>query len=242
MTEPTLALFSLSDAEYQLCSRLDEKTIPAVAGAVLACGGLSGAIFGFLADELGVITLVAVPMFAAAGFAYAFIPALLLFSTWKIVVSWFNPAVQKYSRFVKARDEYRIWERRTQVAFWRSLSGIAFERELAAAFRRVGYHAVLTPVSGDKGIDIVLSRDEQPTIVVQCKATAKPVGPAVVRELYGTLLACGADRAVLAATGGVSAAARDFAQGKPIQLVTMPEILSLHAGHDPLTCIPITIA
>jgi HJR/Mrr/RecB family endonuclease len=39
-------------------------------------------------------------------------------------------------------------------------------------------------------------------IVVQCKAHRNPVGPNVVRELYGTMFHAGADAAKLVALGG----------------------------------------
>jgi HJR/Mrr/RecB family endonuclease len=138
------------------------------------------------------------------------------------------PALAGYRAFRKARADYRAWKTRTLLAFWRGLSGRAFEHELALLFDRKGYSVELTPATGDKGIDIVVERDGRKTIV-QCKATSKPVGPAVARELYGTLVASGADDAILATIGGVTSGTREFLRGKAIKILTITEIVAWHS-------------
>jgi restriction system protein len=47
--------------------------------------------------------------------------------------------------------------------------------------------------------------------IVQCKHWRHPVGPAVIRDLYGTLLHTGADLGILVTTSTVSQSARRFA-------------------------------
>lgn len=110
--------------------------------------------------------------------------------------------------------------------FWRALSGPEFERALAGLFVQLGYRADLTPASGDSGIDIYLAKDGR-RIIVQCKAHAAPVGPAVVRELYGTLTHHGADEAILASVGGFTQGVFDFVRGKPIQLLDLEGIVEM---------------
>ncbi len=85
---------------------------------------------------------------------------------------------------------------------------------------------ILTPASGDGGIDLILIKDGE-RILVQCKQYAKPVGPAPIRELYGVLQSDSAARAVLAAPGGVTRGAREFAYGKPISFLGLNDILDL---------------
>ena len=110
--------------------------------------------------------------------------------------------------------------------FWRSLQGVAFERELGALYAKVGYGVTVTPPSGDDGIDLILKREGK-TIIVQCKNTKNPVGPAVIRELYGTLQATDAEGAVLASLSGWTVGVTEFARGKPIQLLAIADVLRL---------------
>jgi restriction system protein len=90
---------------------------------------------------------------------------------------------------------------------------------------------VLTPGSGDHGIDIILTRGQRRTIV-QCKRTTSRVGPAVARELYGALIAEQADDGILAAIAGVTPGVREFFQGKPLRVMDLADIVKLHKGLD----------
>jgi restriction system protein len=130
--------------------------------------------------------------------------------------------VAAYKRACAAFDE---WWRRTQRDFWRSLSGRRFEIELAALFNRLGWQARPTPASNDGGIDVELFRDGTRTIV-QCQAHAKPVGPAVVRELFGALAASEAQSAMVASLSGFSPGARAFAVEHGVELIDLEWILS----------------
>ena len=107
-----------------------------------------------------------------------------------------------------------------------SLSGDEFERDMAALCRRLGYSVETTPASGDEGVDLVLRRKGK-KIVVQCKSHQSPVGPAVVRELYGSMVAAKADKAVLACTGGFTSGVINFVRGKPIELISASGLVEL---------------
>ena len=98
----------------------------------------------------------------------------------------------------------------------------AFLEDLAARlFRRLGYRLHRRPATHDLGVDLVVARPGLRAIV-QCKRWRHPVGPAVVRDLYGTLLHTGADLGILATTSTISQSARRFAQGKPLLLPDGP--------------------
>jgi len=202
---------------------------PRILAWLLGLGAVGGAVYGLIVGGLSLVTPVAILTLAGLGFAYTFLPALILYASWRPLAGLFVPSIRRYGRFVQARDAYKAWELRTCMEYWRSMSGRVFERELGAAFSRQGFAVELTPASGDQGIDIILRRGGRKTIV-QCKATAKPVGPAVARELYGALQACGADDAILAATAGVTTGVREFIRGKPITVMTLTEIIHLHRG------------
>lgn len=94
----------------------------------------------------------------------------------------------------------------------------ALEPRLACVFRRLGYSVHRRPATHDLGVDLSIAR---PTLhaIVQCKRWRHPVGPSVIRDLYGTLLHTGADLGILATTSCISRSARAFAQGKPLLLL-----------------------
>ena len=118
----------------------------------------------------------------------------------------------------RAREEARREALRKHEEYWNGLSGLEFEKELGILCERRGYKVSFTPVSGDEGVDLILQKDGKKT-VVQCKGHKSPAGPAVVRELYGTMFHFDADKAILACTGGFTKGAKNFASGKPIILV-----------------------
>jgi len=231
MQEPTLAQFGLSGADYQRYERFEHRVAPRMLAWLLSLGAVGGAVYGLMLGGVSLVTPIAIVMFAAMGFAYVLLPTLILYASWGPLVGLVDPSVRRYRHFVQARDAYKVWELRTHLEYWRSMPGRVFERELGAAFSRQGFSVELTPASGDQGIDIILRRGGRKTIV-QCKATTKPVGPAVARELYGTLQASGADDAILAATGGVTTGVREFIRGKPITVMTLTDIIRLHQGRS----------
>jgi hypothetical protein len=143
-----------------------------------------------------------------------------------LVLQLLMPRYRRAQRYRKALAMFRAWWVRTQEEFWLSLSGLQFEAELAAVFRRAGFRAELTAVSGDKGVDIWLYTKRGKEIV-QCKAHSGPIGPAVARELYGTLQHFGAPAATLASTSGFTKGVRAFARNKPIVLMDLRDIIAL---------------
>jgi HJR/Mrr/RecB family endonuclease len=119
---------------------------------------------------------------------------------------------------------------------WMSLSGDEFERELGTLYRQLGYRVESTPSSGDQGVDLILRKNGK-TTVVQCKSHQSPVGPAIVRELFGSLVAFRADNAILACTGGFTRGVKEFVRGKRIALVSASDLIGRKcrgqdAGHN----------
>ena len=110
--------------------------------------------------------------------------------------------------------------------FWISLDGYSFERHVADLFAQLGCDVQLTPGSGDSGVDLFLRRSGR-TTVVQCKAHRQPIGPSVVRDLYGSMQHFNADDAILINIGGFTSGVREFAKGKPITLMDLHGILHL---------------
>jgi len=125
----------------------------------------------------------------------------------------------------------RMLDAQTSLASIRELPWKRFEDLLGEAFRRQGFKVEETLGGGaDGGIDLLLGRDGNVT-VVQCKRrNGAPVGVREVRELYGVLHHRGANAAKLVATTTFTADAIAFAENKPIELVDADSLLHLIRG------------
>jgi restriction system protein len=95
-----------------------------------------------------------------------------------------------------------------------------FELLIGEAFRQRGYRVEERGGSGaDGGIDLVLKRDGQKTLV-QCKHwKVYKVGVSVVRELYGVMTATGAARGIVVTSGRFTDDAAAFAKQTSIDLL-----------------------
>jgi HJR/Mrr/RecB family endonuclease len=116
-----------------------------------------------------------------------------------------------------------------RLAYWQGLTYAQLENEVAALFRRLGHRARVLGGSGDGGVDVAVDDDT----IVQCKAYAKPLSPAAVRELLGTKTALGARRAILVCTAGFTAGSRKFAESSGVELWDAHELVRLHDLHQP---------
>ncbi len=93
-----------------------------------------------------------------------------------------------------------------------------FEALVAKLFTAYGHDVENVGVSSDHGVDIRVISDRGEKWVVQCKRYSGSVGEPIVRDLFGTMLHEGAQRAYLITTGGITKQAVDWADGKPIVL------------------------
>ena len=100
------------------------------------------------------------------------------------------------------------------------LSWQSFEHQVAEVYRQQGYSVEETGSGGsDGGIDLILHRNGQKT-VVQCKRwKTYKVGVKLLRELFGVMTAGGADRAIFITSGIFTNEALQFAEGKPLELI-----------------------
>ena len=63
--------------------------------------------------------------------------------------------------------------------------------------------------------------------VIQAKRYVKTVPPSAVRDLYGTMLSEGATKGLLITTAGFGPSSYDFANNKPLLLISGTELLGL---------------
>jgi hypothetical protein len=147
-----------------------------------------------------------------------------------------HPGAAKLTAFKVATAK---WKRTAQpfaahqrtIRPWIRMSGIDFEQAIARILKVRGIDARATKASGDGGVDVeVFGTDGRLQTIIQCKRYRSACGPALVRELYGAMQHCGAPRAMLICLGGFSLAAREFAAGKPIDLVDSKQLVEFRNG------------
>ncbi|MGW1978268.1 restriction endonuclease [Streptomyces sp. NPDC001889] len=111
---------------------------------------------------------------------------------------------------------------------------VAFEHLIAELFRARGMQAVTTQRSNDGGVDVE-AFDPDPIsggrIIVQVKRYRNTVPPSAVRDLHGTVQGSGANKGVLVTTSGFGPGSYTFANGKPLTLVSGPELVDLLGRH-----------
>lgn len=108
--------------------------------------------------------------------------------------------------------------------------GKAFEFEVQELLRLMGLDATVTGYSQDGGIDLTAVNPDPVfggKYVIQCKAQKKSVGEPVVRDLFGTMHAAGANKGILITTSDFTSAAQRFASGKPLELINGKKYQSL---------------
>jgi restriction system protein len=103
----------------------------------------------------------------------------------------------------------------------RALTWQQFEEVIADAFRRHGYRVLETGGRNapDGGVDLVLSRDRERTVVQAKRWRSSRVSVQPVRELYGVQRAMGAEHAMFVTVGGYTQDAAAFAAQVGMTLV-----------------------
>ena len=80
------------------------------------------------------------------------------------------------------------------------------------------------PGGGDGGIDIILTKPNR-KIAVRRKRYKQPVGPHVVRDLWGTMNVNDYKEGCIVTTTGFTKGVKDFVEGKNIRLIDLNDIL-----------------
>jgi hypothetical protein len=106
------------------------------------------------------------------------------------------------------------------------VSPAQFEKMVVELYEIRGYKAKRTGAIGDHGVDVVVATPKGEKWIVQCKRWRGAVGEPVIRDFFGTMHHEKADRGVLITTGTFSIKAREWAKGKPLNLVDGNEFLT----------------
>lgn len=131
--------------------------------------------------------------------------------------------------FINSRRKKQLVEKQKDITTVHSLRWDEFEELMGEAFRRQGYSVKenLNKGQPDGGIDLILNRDGEVTLV-QCKHwRARQVGVRVVRELYGVIVSENAARGILVTSGLFTPEAKSFAMNKPIEMIDGKQLLPL---------------
>lgn len=158
-------------------------------------------------------------MFLAA-IAKGLQPNAGLFSSFFLI-----PAALSFLGSLKRR---KLLDRQSGLESIRAMSWREFEILCGEAYRRQGFSVEENGLGGaDGGIDLILRKNGEASMV-QCKRwkTFK-VGVKEVRELYGILVAERANRGIFITSGAYTAEAIDFAKGKPLDLIDGPALMDL---------------
>jgi restriction system protein len=136
-------------------------------------------------------------------------------------------------RFIEETDVLSGLEQRSNLM---DLTPSEFEALIANLFSKMGLETRQTQASRDGGVDCV-AYDPRPIlggkVVIQAKRYKHTVGVSAVRDLFGTMQNEGASQGILVTTSGYGKAAFEFAEGKPIELLSGSNLLYLlfeHAG------------
>lgn len=143
---------------------------------------------------------------------------------WMLLVGcWIGALVS----FVKRYQRRRLLDSQTGIESLRAMRWSEFELLAGEAFRRQGYAVEETGLGGaDGGIDLILRKSCQTTLV-QCKQWRnRQVGVSVVREMYGLLVHHQAATVKIVALGDYTPDAHRFAQGKPIELIHGSDLIA----------------
>src|SRR4051812_11735741 len=109
-----------------------------------------------------------------------------------------------------------------------------FESLITNLFEKMGLETRLTQASRDGGVDCV-AFDPRPIfggkVVIQAKRYKNTVGVSAVRDLFGTMQNEGASKGILVTTSGYGKASFEFADGKPLELLSGTNLLYLLSEH-----------
>jgi restriction system protein len=136
-------------------------------------------------------------------------------------------------RFVQEMEVLSTLDQRPNLM---ELSPSEFESLITNLFEKMGLETRLTQPSRDGGVDCV-AYDPRPIfggkVIIQAKRYKHTVGVSAVRDLFGTLQNEGASKGILVTTSGYGKASFEFAEGKPLELLSGSHLLYLldqHAG------------
>ena len=134
-------------------------------------------------------------------------------------------------RFIQESDVLRVLDDRPNLM---ELTPTEFEALISNLFEKMGLDTRQTQASRDGGVDCV-AWDHRPIfggkVIIQAKRYKNTVGVSAVRDLFGTMQNEGASKGILVTTSGYGKSSFEFADGKPLELLSGSNLLYLLSEH-----------
>ncbi|MDO8610183.1 MAG: restriction endonuclease [bacterium] len=132
-------------------------------------------------------------------------------SEYKILLGFLNPLFVDYKK---------------RIEFWKNLSWQNFEHEIATRLSEFGYNVVSTKLSGDEGVDIVITNQNK-KFIVQCKAMKSKIGPSFVRDFIGTIVIQNAYGGMIVSLNGFSDGSLNTSNYQNVYLLSIQDFILL---------------
>jgi restriction system protein len=138
-------------------------------------------------------------------------------------------------RFVEEADVLSGLDQRPNLM---ELTSGEFESLITNLFTKMGLESRMTQPSRDGGVDCVAFDNRAifgGKVIIQAKRYKNTVPVSAVRDLFGSVHNEGASKGILVTTSGYGKASFEFAEGKPLELLSGTNLLYLlkeHAGID----------
>jgi hypothetical protein len=134
-------------------------------------------------------------------------------------------------RFLRAVVSGALTQGRREDAVGRTaaMSGTDFEDYVADIARSCGVPVIMTPLSGDWGVDLIVGR-RPARLAVQCKRFSRPVGPSAVQEVVAGAPMQGCTQTMVVSNQEFTPAARRLAELHGCELVggsQLPQLRSI---------------
>jgi len=150
---------------------------------------------------------------------------------WSVVIGTVAPAVfAALPHFVRGA----LVGLRTHDDTTAEMSGIEFEDYVARVVRSCGVPVIMTSVTGDWGVDIIVGRRPN-RLAIQCKRQARPVGTSAVQEVVAGAPMQDCAKTMVVTNHEFTPAARKLAELHGCELVGRTELSRLRSTIRRLT-------
>jgi len=110
------------------------------------------------------------------------------------------------------------------------LDGYEFQKVVGELFQKMGYVVENTPLSGDQGADLILTKFGE-KVVVQAKRYEDKVTNGAIQEAVAAIKFYGARRAIVITTGNYTKSAHELAKANDVELIDREVLTSLIAKY-----------
>jgi restriction system protein len=109
------------------------------------------------------------------------------------------------------------------------MSGTEFEDHVARVARTCGVPVIMTPLSGDWGVDLIVGHRPN-RLAIQCKRYSRPIGPGAVQEVVAGAPMQDCTRTMVVSNQDFTPAARRLAERHGCALVGGTELVRLSSA------------